>query len=533
MKKEQILHRLRTSAARRSLVIGLGLSMIPTAAWARPSMYQSNLDRALADVEQCIPNGDQCNGPLSSLEQAIRQAERDEPSIDLKKFKAMLARKDEIRESARSWVGLDFLARDLKHFLDKASFSDCIQSPSGCKSLHDEIDRQGFETQVALLSRPAPNPTLQKRLDKAKAAYDALAPEVAKFCAKAASTSEELMNSAKNFRKDSMVTAMDLLDRSSDALRAGQRIGPNHPAMAKQVAAVASLRADFDKQMEKVYSSAWHKQNAGKVLFAAQLPEARKESPAMFKAGFKAGEPIYGIAYFRGATGELSGDVGQTVAVMVHLKVAGKDLDSAGYFIAPDAPAYKEAWANFEAMPKDPAQVRELNVAADLSKALAGLEQGKHKVEVAVSVMNNDNSKGQTVAQGIFEYDASAGQSAAAAIAGKLADRLLDEARMPEAGMKDAKLEKQMLTAAAKNDFGDVPLRVVIVDDAFEYKKAALTGIILSRTIHTAVATKGKDGSCMVRYIQMTQQAVGKKFDPPLASMPSDESPIRCENVGK
>jgi hypothetical protein len=37
----------------------------------------------------------------------------------------------------------------------------------------------------------------------------------------------------------------------------------------------------------------------------------------------------------------------------------------------------------------------------------------------------------------------------------------------------------------------------------------------------------------MVRYIQMTQQAVGKKFDPPQASLPSDESPIRCENVSK
>ncbi len=99
--------------------------------------------------------------------------------------------------------------------------------------------------------------------------------------------------------------------------------------------------------------------------------------------------------------------------------------------------------------------------------------------------------------------------------------------------MKDAKLQKQMQAAAAKNDFGDVPLRVVIVDDAFEYERAYLTGVILSRTIHTAVATKGKDGTCMVRYIQMTQQAVGKKFDAPQASMPSDESAIRCENVNK
>ena len=116
---------------------------------------------------------------------------------------------------------------------------------------------------------------------------------------------------------------------------------------------------------------------------------------------------------------------------------------------------------------------------------------------------------------------------------GKLADRMLDDARMPEAGMKDPKLEKMMLAAAAKNDFGDEPLRVVIVDDAFEYKKAALTGVILSRSIHTAVATKGKDGTCMVRYIQMKQEAVGKKFDPPTAAMPSDESAIRCSNVNK
>lgn len=533
MNRKWMMHHLSASALRRGVLIGAGLTMIPTLAAARPSSYQRNLDEAFGWVEQCLANADQCDGPLSSLDKAIRNAERDEPSIDLQKYKAMLARKEEIRANARNWVGLDFLARDLKFFLEKASFSDCVQSPGGCKSIHDEIDRQGFEGQVQLLTRPAPNPALQKRLDKAKAAYDALAPEVEKFCAKAASTSDELLGSAKKFRADSMVTAMGLLDRSADALRVGQRISPNHPALAKQAAAVAALRADFDKQMEKVYSSPWHKQNAGKVLLAASLPEARKEAPAMFKRSFKAGEPIYGIAYFRGAAGELSGDVGQTVAVMVHLKVGDKDLDSAGYFIAPDAAPYKEAWANFEVMPKDPAQVRELNVAADLSKALAGLEQGKHTVAIAVSVMNNDNSKGQTVAEGSFEYDASAGQTAASAIAAKLADRVLDEARMPEAAMKDPKLEKLMLAAAAKNEFGDVPLRVVIIDDAFAYKKAALTGVILSRTIHTAVATKGKDGTCMVRYIQMTQQAVGKKFDAPQASMPSDESPIRCENVGK
>jgi hypothetical protein len=533
MTSSNLFYSSRTKAALRGAAVVVGLTCVANSAWARPSIAQANLDGAVGWVQQCITDGDECNGPLSQLEQAIRHAERDEPGLELGKYKALLARRDEIRESGRRWNLVDYLARDLRHFVERTSFSDCIQSPSGCDSVHGGIDKDDLEARIESLSRPAPNPVLQRRLDKAKAACAELAPEIDSFCGRAATTAQELLESTRRFRKNSLVTAVGLLDRSAEALRACQRISPNNAALTAPLAAVAQLRAEFDTALEKVYTGPWHKQHVGKVLLASQLPEAGKESPAMFKSSFKAGEPIYGIAYLRGAAGELSGDVGQTVAVMVQLTVAGRDLDSAGYFVAPEEPAYKDAWANFEVMPEDPGQVRELNVAADLSKALAGLEPGKHTVSVTVWVMNNDNSKGQIVADGTFEYDASAGQGAATSIATSLADRVLDEVRMPEASMKDAKLQKQMLAAAADNEFGDVPLRVVILDDVFEYERAFLTGVILSRTIHTAVATKGKDGTCMVRYIQMTQQAVGKRFDPPLASMPSDESTIRCENVNK
>lgn len=527
------LHRYRTTPLHRALAVAAALALTPAAAWARPSVDVNNAEAALIAIEKCIEEGDQCNGPLSRLEMALRGIERDEPKVDVKRYKAALARQPEIKAAAVALNKLGGYPSSLKHFMGSASINECITSPTGCASVLRDLNELNPVATRALLNKPTSNPSLQERLDRVKKDLNDLAPEIAKFGDKVAGVSAELFGNAKKFRQDSLMASAGLADRSLETLTIALMIEPAHPGCLKQKQASEAMKAELEKEFEKAYTSPWHKQNAAKVLLSSELAEARKESPAMFKAAFKAGEPIYGIAYFKSAAGELSGDIGKTVAVFVALKEGGKILDSAGFFLEPDAEGYKASWATFEAMPKDAAKVKELNVAADLSKALAGLDKGKHTIDVVVSVMNADNSKGQEVAKGSFVYDASGGQEAAQAIATKLADRQLDEARMPEAAMKDAKLEKLMLAAAAKNDFGDVPLRVVIIDDAFEYKKAALTGVILSRSIHTAVATKGKDGKCMVRYIQMKQEAVGKKFDAPSAAMPSDESAIRCENVNK
>ena len=529
-------HRLlwhRSPSFHRGVAVAAALALAPSAAFARPSVDVNNAEAALVAIEKCLAEGDQCRGPLSQLEMAVRGIERDEPKVDVSRYKAALARKAEIQAAAAALNRLGDYPDALKRFMGSANLNECITSPSGCSGVLTELKELNPLGTRALLSKPAVTPALQERLDRVKKGLSDLAPEIAKFGDKVAAVSAELFGSAKTFRKDSMIAASDLVDRSLETLTIAMQIEPAHPGCVKQKATSAAMRAELDKEFEKAYTSPWHKQNVSTVLLASEMPEAHKENPSMFKTSFKAGEPIYGIAYFRSATGELSGDIGQTVAVHVLLKNGDKALDSAGYFIAPDAEAYKATWTAFEVMPKDASKVKELNVAADLSKALAGLDKGKHTISVVVSVMNGDGSKGQEVAKTSFTYDASGGQEAAQAIATKLADRVLDEARMPEAAMKDPKLEKLMQAAAAKNDFGDVPLRVVIIDDAFTYEKAPVTGIILSRSIHTAVATKGKDGTCMVRQIRMKQVAVGKKFDPPTAAMPSDESPIRCENANK
>ena len=285
-------------------------------------------------------------------------------------------------------------------------------------------------------------------------------------------------------------------------------------------------------QREKFYENAFHKQNIGKVLLIADLEKIASTSAADFKTSFKAGEPINAAVYFKYPTGMLSGDVGATATVTVALEVEGKVVGKAAWYVAPGEEAHKQAWTSFVAMPSSAADTADIYTTGDLAAGLASLEEGKHQVLVTVSVLNADGSKGVEAASTAFKYDATSGQDKAKVIAAELAGRVLGEARMPKAAMKDAKLEKAMLINAADNEFGDKPQRLVITDKAFTISRNWL-GAILRRSIHTAIATKGKDGTCMVRWIRFAQQYEGKGYGAPIASYPSDEFPIRCENIKK
>ncbi len=268
------------------------------------------------------------------------------------------------------------------------------------------------------------------------------------------------------------------------------------------------------------------------MLLTGDEGKLASTSDADFKSTFQAGEPLSAVAYFKYPTGMLSGDIGATATVTVALEVEGKVVGKAAWSVAPSDPAHKQARTSFVAMPTSAKDTTDIYLTGDLSAGLASLPAGKHQVKVWVSVLNADGSKGQEAASTTFTYDATTGQDKAKTIADGLAARVLDESRMPKAAMKDAKLEKAMLANAANNEFGDVPQRLVITDQAFTITRNWL-GVILRRSIHTAVATKGKDGTCMVRQIEFAQQYEGKGYGAPVSSGPSDEFPIRCENIKK
>ena len=355
-----------------------------------------------------------------------------------------------------------------------------------------------------------------------------LAPEFDKLAARA----REFQENATKFRKDSLVVADAEVQRGLKACGYALMFDPKHAGCLKQKAALDPMAVAFEQEREAFYATAFHKQNLGKALFTADEDKLGSESASDFKTAFRADEPLSAVVYLRYPVGMMSGDIAATTTVSITFEVEGKRIGGAAWFIAPDDEAHGQAWVSFVAMPPTAKDAADMYTTSDLANALAELPEGKHQVKVTVGVLNADGSKGVEAASGTFEYDAAAGREKAQGIARALAGRVLDEARMPKAAMKDAKLDKAMLAEAGNNEFGDKPLRLVTTDKAFTITRNWL-GVILRRSVHTAVATKGKDGSCMVRQIEFTQQYEGRTYGAPTMSYPSDEFPIRCENVKK
>ncbi len=504
-------------------------------AWGQPARKQyCSICNDTEKIKAVREQTGSCADYADRYEQQVLMTERDYKQIDITPHRALLeqCRADVLADQDRRRAVT--FPDDVERLFVSHSPDECVTAVTGPCMFDIQFGQLKGTQAIALIKELAhsPIPATAARFQKAQAALDALPAKLAGDIDRLAGLAKTALDDARRFRKDSLVVASDQVKRGLKACGYALTFDPNHAGCLKQKAALEALGGELAKEREAFYGTAFHKQNVGKVLFTADEGKLASESAGDFKASFKAGEPLAAVVYLEYPVGMMSGDVAATTTVSITVESDGKKLGAAAWYVAPEEAAHRQAWTTFIAMPPSVKDVADLYTTSDLAAALASLPEGKHQVLVTVGVLNADGSKGVEGASGTFEYDATAGQDQAKAVSDALAGRVLDEARMPKAELKDAKLEKAMLADAANNEFGDKPQRLVITDRTFAITRNWL-GVILRRSIHTAIATKGKDGSCMVRRMEFTQQSQGKGYGPPTSSYPSDEYPIRCENVKK
>ncbi len=458
--------------------------------------------------------------------------ERDK-AFDIAPFRALLEQcRADVTVEKNQRMAADFPSRVATLF-QHYDAADCSTPGGRCMFEVQLADLNAAES-IAIIKEQARSPIEEtaRRFQRAQAELDALPSKIATPLDQLAAKAKEAQETATRFHKDSLVVADAEVQRGLKTCGYALMFDPKHAGCLKQKAALDAMAVAFDKEREAFYATAFHKENLGKVLFTVDEEKLGSENAADFKASFRADEPLSGVVYLRYPVGMLSGDIAATTTVSITFAVEGKRIGGAAWFVAPEDEAHGQAWVSFVAMPAAAKDAADIYTTSDLANALAALPEGKHQVKVTIGVLNADGSKGVEAASGTLEYDAASGHEKAKGIAEALAARVLDEARMPKAAMKDARLDKAMLAEAANNEFGDKPLRLVTTDRAFTITRNWL-GVIMRRSVHTAVATKGKDGTCMVRQIEFTQQYEGKTYGAPTMSYPSDEFPIRCENVKK
>jgi hypothetical protein len=270
-----------------------------------------------------------------------------------------------------------------------------------------------------------------------------------------------------------------------------------------------------------IYTSNFHKENAGKIVFSKSPVEIKKENPGAMLNKFVAGDFIYGMMYLKGTFKELT-QGGYKVSMKIF--VDGNEKVSRDFEI----PREKWEWTYLSTEIVADPKISQTKGTIQYAKALSELSPRKHKIKVQFVGEYGDRN---ILSEGEFELDCSEGLDKLVKIAKDLENKELSQVFMSKPEMKNAQLEKEML--AALSDWKEKPLRVVILDNDWTAHRNAISGAIENRTIQTEVAFKTPEGDCKIFWLSFKQDYDGKKYGKTKQWGVGDNKIIPCENVNK
>jgi len=279
-----------------------------------------------------------------------------------------------------------------------------------------------------------------------------------------------------------------------------------------------NIAAEFDAA---VYSSDFHKQNVNKVVFANKPITVKQESSAGIKSEFKAGETIYALIYFDGSISEVTT---RSYVINVNVYVDGNKKE--GHIYKAETDRRGNSYYPIEIAPSP--DNNKTNGGRKFTKALSELSPRNHKIEVKIF----SNYVSNPLADGEFTLDCSSGLDKYKENLVEMQNAKLKSVRMAKAKMKNKSLEKSMLKALKDNGWNETPLRAVITDGEWTYKKNVL-GVIISRVINAQVAVKRVNGTCAVFSLSFVQAKNIKKWAKTKLNGVGGSRDINCKNVNK
>jgi hypothetical protein len=246
----------------------------------------------------------------------------------------------------------------------------------------------------------------------------------------------------------------------------------------------------------KVYAGAFHKQNAGKVVYSRKPLVAGQEDVSSVANSFSLADTVYAVAYFKGTIAELAdgahaGDTEMQMTVFLD----GNELTSFNYPMT--KPMEQSTFLPIEVLPALET-AKDCEGASRYARLLAECSPRNHTFGFRVSAIFM--SYRHDLAEGEFEVDCSSGQE-------KMAERsvayhkiALKNVFLPRPAKVDPALERAMVDAARGmlTDMGKpgVPARAVITEREWTVYRHSISGIITHRSINAAVAVKRNDGIC-------------------------------------
>ncbi|RLD69131.1 MAG: hypothetical protein DRI95_00970 [Bacteroidetes bacterium] len=282
----------------------------------------------------------------------------------------------------------------------------------------------------------------------------------------------------------------------------------------------------------KVYTSDFHKKNAGKVVFFTKKPTIKAENSSTVKADYKAGEYIYAMAYLKGSFKDLT-KASNNINVTTKIFVDG--TEKASHEFRMDWTSLKEnkAYLFMEIVP-DPVTNKHSGP-AKFAKALANISPRNHTIKVTLSGLQVGSSYVIDLAEGEFKLDCSTGQDKLAAYAVKYREKSLSDVYMPKAKLNNTTLANSMKKALQDEGWekDKKVQRVVITGSGWKITKHQVTGKILYRSIPAAVAFKTSEGYCKYWNLNFKQHYNGTNYGKTVQGGVGSIVDMSCKNVFK
>ncbi|MDQ1267145.1 MAG: hypothetical protein QG635_2299, partial [Bacteroidota bacterium] len=284
------------------------------------------------------------------------------------------------------------------------------------------------------------------------------------------------------------------------------------------------LKKDADNTANKmgaaqgtaVFTSDYHKQNVGKILFSKSPIEIKKENPSAMTNDFKCSDNIWGIMYFKDSFKNMS--FSNSFECNQYIKVDGKEVATYAFKMKPEN--LEETFLTTEIIvPPDKAKTNGIKTYV---KGLSTISPRTHTIEVILQIHF------ETVAKGEFTLDCSDGVEPIEKINNDFANAAFKSIVMPQPAKRDAKLEAEMLKAMS--DWPETPLKAVIIDEDWTINRNAF-GVIEYRSIGAAVAFKTTDGKCRLFWLTFKQMYNGSSYGKTQSHAVGDSDDMPCENV--
>ena len=289
-------------------------------------------------------------------------------------------------------------------------------------------------------------------------------------------------------------------------------------------------------------TSAFHQKNASKIVFFSEKPVIGKEDFSKVKTSFKAGDPIWAVAYlprpldkysiYMNRQQELKFAMGTTT------NPDGLDVENIGGHILRSLPTTAQERAKnymiFQVYPDDLKKTAMNSLTAkNIAEAIQALEPTDYTMKVRFEY---EGMRSNDIA-GVFTLDCSEGREKAKQTATVFAKAYWDRKQLPKPAMTDPALEQEILKTIQR--FSDAAgwnvqfKKVVITLPTWQTLIDPNTGAIRGRIIEAACTAKWPNRDCGYQYFTFIQEHQGGgKYAEGLRRYSSGyRAAINCQNI--